>query len=58
MLPENFDKFLEWANKWLLEFNSSNCKVIKLNNGNGRRVYDKNIMGKAITRNNENKSLE
>ncbi len=35
-LQDDLDRLSEWSNKWLLKFNPSKCKVMKLGSGNRR----------------------
>ncbi len=35
-LQDDLDRLHEWSNKWLLKFNPSKCKVMKLGSGNRR----------------------
>ena len=45
-IQANLDKLDDWARQWILEFNSSKCKVLHFGNKNQKHIY---IMQNQIT---------
>ena len=38
-IQADLDKLYDWARQWLLEFNSSKCKVLHFGNKNQKHIY-------------------
>jgi hypothetical protein len=38
-LQEAFDRLLQWADRWGMEFNRQKCKVMHFGNNNGKHIY-------------------
>ncbi len=56
-LQDDLDKLEEWSRKWLLKFNSGQCKVMKLGDGSRRLNTRYHLGGEIMQESNREKNL-
>lgn len=56
-LQNDLNKVHEWANKWLLKFNPSRCKIMKMGKGERRTKRHLHHKGEGNHRNHKERNI-